>query len=114
MEPFQSAWLAALATVATISLAHAQAPAESAAPAASSAEAGTVDINAIRVGETYRWGGNYLENKGGCRFMIGGRSWGPRTSFAPTPPGEHRINSRQNYHTECAAGGPIKLILIDK
>ena len=74
----------------------------------------SVDINAIKPGETYRWGnGNYLENKGSCRFDIGGRTWGPSNHRAPTPPGVHRINSRQNYTAECFNGN-IKLNLIDK
>jgi len=73
-----------------------------------------VDIDAIKPGETYRWGrGNYLENKRGCRFDIGGASWGPRSFRAPTGRGEHRVNSRQSYTADCIDGN-IKLNLIDK
>ena len=85
------------------------------APAEPPADSAAVDINAIQVGQTYRWGrGNYLSNKGSCRFEIGGQDWGPRSFFAPTPPGQHRANSRQNYQAECTAGGPIKLILMHR
>jgi hypothetical protein len=73
-----------------------------------------VDINAIKPGETYRWGnGNYLENKGDCRFDIGGQTWGPSNFKAPTGRGVHRVNSRQNYTADCI-GGNIKLTLIDR
>ncbi len=75
--------------------------------------AAPVDINAIKPGETYRWGnGNYLENKGNCRFDIGGRTWGPSNFRAPTGRGVHRINSKQNYTADCM-GENIKLNLID-
>jgi len=76
--------------------------------------AAQVDINAIKPGETYRWGnGNYLENKGRCRFDIGGKTWGPKNFQAPTGRGVHRINSRQNYTADCM-GENIKLNLIEK
>jgi len=87
-----------------------QAPAQDAGPPA---VAKPVDINAIKPGETYRWGGgNYLENKGDCRFDIGGRTWGPMNFRAPTGRGVHRINSRQNYTADCVSGN-IMLTLID-
>jgi hypothetical protein len=73
-----------------------------------------VDMKAIKPGQTYRWGrGNYLENKGDCRFDIGGASWGPKNFRAPTGRGEHRVDSRQNYTADCVDGN-IKLNLIDK
>jgi hypothetical protein len=100
--------LALLPALACATSAWAQTPAASAPEAA-------VDPNAIQPGQTYRWGnGSYVSNKGNCRFEIGGRDWGPRSFFAPTPPGVHRANSRQNYHAECTAGGPIRLILTDR
>jgi hypothetical protein len=99
-----------IAIIAVIVCIVAPALAQDAAPPVA---ATAVDINAIKPGETYRWGrGNYLENKGDCRFDIGGRNWGPLNFRAPTGHGVHRIDSRQNYTADCTRGN-IKLTLID-